>query len=252
MFDRVYDFFFGDQRRKHIVLVSAFFLGQFFAIPLLGWLEPSQYVALAVAISFISVWPLTLFYDKLHTRRRATGEPERVYIQAANQALIGNAIGEIDRMLFQMASLRPSEFSTDQTARDIILQFVETNTLSRNFLLDYDQLRKASRQGVFSFWRGFSDAAFSSSLRNVTELMNRLYSVSYANEKTIHESLSIFERIMIRNFEVLKEAKVSQEAMGRMIGQMHFQLRIMEEFYSKEVMRIIEENKRNSRANNYR
>ncbi len=48
-------------------------------IPLLEWLEPSQYVILAVTISFISTWPFTLLYNRLHFVRRDTVEkPERV------------------------------------------------------------------------------------------------------------------------------------------------------------------------------
>ncbi len=75
MFDSTYDFFFGDQLRKHVVVVSAFFLGQISVIPLLGWLELPHYVALSVTISFLSIWPLTLFYDRLHPpRRKATKE----------------------------------------------------------------------------------------------------------------------------------------------------------------------------------
>jgi hypothetical protein len=70
MIDRVYDFFFGDQLRKHIVLISAFFLGQLFAIPLFGSLEPSQYVVFAVSVSLLSIWPLVLLYDRFHIVRR--------------------------------------------------------------------------------------------------------------------------------------------------------------------------------------
>jgi hypothetical protein len=75
MFDKVYDFFFGDQLRKHVVLISAFFSGQLLVIPLLGRLEPSQYVALAVVTSFISMWPLTWLYDRFYNfSRKRRGE----------------------------------------------------------------------------------------------------------------------------------------------------------------------------------
>jgi hypothetical protein len=65
MFDRVYDFFFGDQLRKHVVLISAFLLGQLSVIPLAERLEPTQYVVLAVMISLVFIWPLRFLYDRL-------------------------------------------------------------------------------------------------------------------------------------------------------------------------------------------
>ena len=68
MFEKVYNFFFGDQLRKYVVLVSAFFLGQFLSIPFWGWFEPSQYVILALSISFALIWPFIRLYDHYHNR----------------------------------------------------------------------------------------------------------------------------------------------------------------------------------------
>lgn len=98
MFDRVYDFFFGDQLRKYVVLISAIFLGQLFVIPLFGQLEPSQYVALGVTISFMFIWPLTLLYNRFSSKRqRATEETAQGNIARPAKDLINHRIQELQQ-----------------------------------------------------------------------------------------------------------------------------------------------------------
>jgi hypothetical protein len=98
MFDRVYDFFFGDQLRKYVVMISAIFLGQLFLIPLFGQLEPSRYVALGVTISFMFIWLLTLLYNRFGPkRRRATEATAQGDIDRPDKDLINQRIQELQQ-----------------------------------------------------------------------------------------------------------------------------------------------------------
>jgi hypothetical protein len=98
MFDRVYDFFFGDQLRKYVVLISAIFLSQLFVIPFFGQLEPSQYVVLGVIISFMFIWPLTLLYNRFGPiQRRSTKETAHGDIARPDKDLINQRIEELQQ-----------------------------------------------------------------------------------------------------------------------------------------------------------
>jgi hypothetical protein len=232
MVNRMYDFFFGDQLRKHVVLISAFFLGQFFMIPFLGNFDPSQHMIVALVISFASLWPLTLLYDRVHgVRRKATEELAWETIQRQDYKLIGQGIQEINAMLYDMASVRFGGVPRGQMPSDIIRGLVDTNILSRDFLQNYEQFANPYRLSA-------------TSLRHITDLLNRLHFVSNANEKVIHELSLNFERVMLRKFDVLKEAGVPQEVIGRMIATMELHFHALEEFYNKEIERFIEENRR--------
>ncbi len=250
MVDRVYDFFFGDQVRKHVLLISAFFLGQLSAIPLLGWLEPSQHVALAVSISFISIWPLSVLYDRFFAvRRRRTQEPIRGEVDIHNVELMMMAMHQIERMLHDMASIRNNRLPVDQTTRDIILDFVQNRTLSQKFLQDYERLRAQFVHGVPVIpgqtpSQILAESDVSSVLDNARDLLTRLHFISYANEKTIYELSANFEKIMLRNVENLREAQASAEAIGSMVANMQTYLRLIEAISNKEVEKLIEEYKR--------
>jgi hypothetical protein len=101
MFDRVYDFFFGDQLRKYAVLISAFLFSQVLIIPLIGQLEPSQYVALAVTILFISIWPLAIFYDRFSPgREEHTDEPGPGQLRVSYQESMRPVIRQIEERLY--------------------------------------------------------------------------------------------------------------------------------------------------------
>jgi hypothetical protein len=97
----VYDFFFGDQLRKHMVLISAFLLGQLFMIPLLGWLEPSQYVTLAVTLSLVSIWPLRFLYDRFFPVQCTE---EQRQLNSNNKMLMMEITRDLENRIYDMDS----------------------------------------------------------------------------------------------------------------------------------------------------
>ena len=152
MFDQVYDFFFGDQLRKYVVLISAFFLGQIFAIPLLGWLESSQYVLFAVTISFIAICPLILLYNWLHPIRRevrlVVHDQESIeYIPSlevipSETEQLEKWIHSIDIKFLELS--RKSELSREQRKKLAVLMAAYTERL--NLLYDEIKSQKGSKE----------------------------------------------------------------------------------------------------------
>jgi hypothetical protein len=233
MFESVHDFFFGDQLRKRVVLISAFFLGQICVMPLLGWRDPSHYVTLAVVLSLVFVWPLNFLYNRFSSvQRERTGELRQEEPQPSDQELIRQIIRQIEAMLYDMASRKWGRLPEGQT-RDTIVYFIETRMLSPKFLQDYDRL-KDSLHHENSL----------STLDNAKELLMRLHAVFYANEKAIYEMSSDLERAMIRNFEALKGYRVSSEAIGGMMLKMGAYIRWINDISYREVEQIIEEHKK--------
>jgi hypothetical protein len=84
-------------------------------------------------------------------------------------------------------------------------------------------------------------AGFSSALDNARDLLMRLYSISYANEKMIYELLSNFERMMLQDLEILKQADVSAEAIGKLIANMELSLRQIQQISHNEVQKLLSE-----------
>jgi hypothetical protein len=234
MFDRVYDFFYGEQLRKHVVLISAFVFGQIFVIPLLGWLDSSQHVSLALAVAIISVWPLRLLYDKCFTSPQERTE-EQIERNTNDMIMIAEMIRHLERTLYDMYSRRNNKLPTEQKTSDIIQDFIKSRTLSRKFLQDYETLRG-------HVFHGFSTLpGQTSSLDSARDLLNRLHSISYANKKTIHELSLHFERVLTQNLFALKESGVSDEEIGIMVVNLQSYLRMIMDMSNKETHRLIVE-----------
>ena len=78
MFEKLYEFFFTDQRRKYVVLISTFLSGQLLAIFFLGMVEVHQYFFLALGLPIALILPITFLYDKIgiKTSEQRTGVVE--------------------------------------------------------------------------------------------------------------------------------------------------------------------------------
>jgi hypothetical protein len=257
MFDKVYDFFYGDQIRKHVVLIGGFFSGQLLAIPLFERLEPSQYVPLAVMMSFISMWPLAWCYGKSRAvSAERVPEAQQTETRSTNQhdeALFLSCLGQIDNTLREMASRTDGGLAFNQTIREIITYFMDHGILSKKFLEDYEKLREDYRQGSLPIdiyidmrnpQRGFASDNDPSLMRNTNDLLTRLHSISYANEKIIHELSVNFEMAMIRNLEILRGSGVSAEVIGSMMLKTNEYIRLIRETSNREVEQIIAEHKK--------
>jgi hypothetical protein len=242
MFDRIYDFFFGDQIRKHVVLLSAFFLGQFLTIPLLAWLEPSQYVGLAVTISFISIWPLASLYKKNHAvPPKVTEHARQVEIRTSEQVdpkLVGLHLRKITTTLGDMASRTHGALPTGAAMRDIIIYFINNHTLSESFLQDYEKIighlpTDRSHQLPIPF--SLSDLA------TARDLSMRLEYISYVNEKVIDELSFTLKESLLQDLEILKQARVPTEEAGKLIANMVSSFQQIQQIFHSEVQNLVTE-----------
>jgi hypothetical protein len=233
MFDRVYDFFFGDQLRKHVVLISAFSIGQIFVIPLFGWLDPFQYVSLALALAVVSVWPLRLLYDRCFTCREDSIEHD-----VNNKMLMKKITHHLEQTLYETYSRRTNKIPTEKTVIDIILDLMKSRMLSQQFLQDYERLMTYIFHGITPI------SGQPPSLDSAKNLLDRLQSLSYANEKTIHELSSYLERALTKNFFALKESGVSDEEIGIMTLDLQSYLYLIVEISNKETQKLIEKYKK--------
>ena len=98
MFEKVYNFFFGDQLRKYVVLLSAFMFSQVLSIPFLGWFEPSQYIVLTLSTAFALIWPLTLLYDRYHNGKNLSRTEVQIGSHPQTQMEIGTQERETEQI----------------------------------------------------------------------------------------------------------------------------------------------------------
>jgi hypothetical protein len=158
------------------------------------------------------------------------------------------AMHQIERTLHDMASIKNNRLPVDQTTRDILLNLVNDHILSQKFLQDYERLRAQLVHGVplipgQPLSQVLVGSGASSVLDNAKDVLTCLHSICYANEKTIYELSSNFDRVMVHNVEALKEAQVSAEAIGNMVAHMKTYIRLAEEASKKEIERLIAESK---------
>jgi hypothetical protein len=115
---------------------------------------------------------------------------------------------------------------------------MKSHMLSRNFLQDYERLRLYISHGISA------SPEQTPSLDNARNLLNHLYSMSYANEKAIHELSSHLERVITQNLFTLRELRAPHEEIGVMIVNMQSYLYLIIEMSNKETQKLIEEYKR--------
>lgn len=104
MIDKLHSFFFGDQLRKNIVLMSALFLGQITALPFIGQVQPSLYVVISICSSLLYAFLLADFYDRIKIRRQKLTESHsrrRVgrFVRATSLDMDTSDIGDRERTL---------------------------------------------------------------------------------------------------------------------------------------------------------
>jgi hypothetical protein len=249
MFDKVYDFFFGDQLRKRLVLISAFFLGQLLAIPFFGWVEPSQYIALALSISFISTWPITLLYDKVYdVRQKVNQEPVSLLWTDKNEVeLFAMTVHRLTQELIRIASIEQERTVTNQTISDALADLVKRGILSQNFLTDFKKLMYDF--GVISeIYRNHKSMPISklaSAMHNAEALVVRLNYTIYVNEKYVSAVTESLAEFLSRNKALLKEAGMSDEEVGRIILNMAAELRVIEEQWNRQLNAMLQSRKFN-------
>jgi hypothetical protein len=249
MFDKVYDFFFGDQLRKHLVLISAFFLGQILAIPFFEWLEPSRYIALALSLSFISTWPLTLLYDKLYNVRQKSNQKSvsLLWIDKNEIRPLAMLVHRLTQELIRIASVEQGRTVTNQTVADALTDLIKRGILSKGFLTDFKRLMDdfSVIGEIYQKHKSMSRSNFASAVHNAETLVVRLNYLSYVNEKSISAITSDLSEVISRNKELLKESGMSDEEVGRIILNMAADLRVLEEQWNRQLNDILQSRKFN-------
>jgi hypothetical protein len=196
MFDAIHDFFFGDQLRKHVVLIGAFFLGQLAAVPLLGWLEPSQYVMFAVALSCVVVLPLHLLYNWYLPPRTERAE-DGGELNLVQNELLRQIMRRVDQILYDVASAQRHRLPVEQTVEDTIVELMKRRLLPQEFLRSYYSLHRSFTQKM----------PFSSALTGAVELLVQARLAPLALDKELKELSSQISRRIRLSPEVIKQGE---------------------------------------------
>jgi hypothetical protein len=244
MFDKVYNFFFGDQLRKHVVLVSAFFLGQLLSIPFLGFFEPAQYLALALSISFISTWPLTLLYDKVLDIRQNFNREHMSLLGTDKYEVetFAMTVHRLNHELIRITSIEQGRTVTNQTVSDALTDLIKRGILSENFLSDFKKLMYdfGMISEIYRKHKSVPRSKLVPAMRNAEKLVVRLNYTTYVNEKFVSEITSTLTEVISKNKEVLKESGRPDEEVGRIILNMAAEVRVLEEHWNRQLKDMLQ------------
>jgi hypothetical protein len=248
MLDKLHEFFFGDQLRKYLVLMGAFFGGQALALPALARVEPSQYMLLALSFSLVLTWPLTLLYDRYRDTRHGLRENAmRQTVSARDIELLQQIVQNVESELFLMEYGERGRVVTYETAYNIIIKLTERGVLSQSFLKDFTNMNECYHR-----WVGCREVSHLSSIdkdayytiKNAEQLKLRLQWARLANEKYVSGVSMRLEQTMLKYMDTLRQAGRSDEAVGAFIGRMVRDLSLLEVCWNERMSELKEEEPR--------
>jgi len=71
--NELYEFFYGNQTRKYIALISAFVIAHIICLPFFGKLQDEWYVILVLGSNVLLIFPIAVFYTANRTWKSTKG-----------------------------------------------------------------------------------------------------------------------------------------------------------------------------------